>query len=45
MSEVTVPLTSKQVRAGRALLAWSQQDLAKEAGVAASTVAGITGVE
>lgn len=33
------PLTAKQVRAGRALLAWSQQDLAKKAGVAASTVA------
>jgi DNA-binding XRE family transcriptional regulator len=32
-------LTPKQVRAGRALLAWSQQDLAKKAGVAASTVA------
>jgi hypothetical protein len=27
------------MRAGRALLAWSQQDLAREAGVAASTVA------
>ena len=32
-------LTAKQVRAGRALLAWSQQDLAKEAGIAASTLA------
>lgn len=32
-------LTPKQVRAGRALLAWSQQDLAKRAGVAPSTVA------
>lgn len=32
-------LTPKQVRAGRALLAWSQHDLAKKAGVAASTVA------
>jgi transcriptional regulator with XRE-family HTH domain len=32
-------LTPKHVRAARALLAWSQQDLAKEAGVAASTVA------
>src|SRR5579872_4684648 len=31
--------TPKHVRAGRALLAWSQQDLAKAAGVAASTVA------
>lgn len=39
MSEAATPLTSKQVRAGRALLAWSQQDLAKAAGVAASTVA------
>src|SRR5579862_8640283 len=32
-------LTPKQIRAARALLAWSQQDLAKKAGVAASTVA------
>lgn len=32
-------MTPKQVRAGRALLAWSQHDLAKKAGVAASTVA------
>jgi transcriptional regulator with XRE-family HTH domain len=32
-------LTPKQVRAARALLAWSQQDLAKKAGVAPSTVA------
>lgn len=32
-------LTPKQVKAGRALLAWSQQDLAKNSGVAASTVA------
>ncbi|WP_208758143.1 helix-turn-helix domain-containing protein [Bradyrhizobium zhanjiangense] len=32
-------LTPKHVRAARALLAWSQQDLAKEAGVATSTVA------
>ena len=32
-------LTPKQSRAGRALLAWSQQELAKKAGVAASTVA------
>jgi len=31
--------TAKQVRAARALLAWSQQELAKTAGVAASTVA------
>jgi len=32
-------LTPAHVRAARALLAWSQQDLAKNAGVAASTVA------
>lgn len=32
-------LTARQVRAARALLAWSQQDLAKQAGVATSTVA------
>ncbi|MGY3108547.1 transcriptional regulator with XRE-family HTH domain [Bradyrhizobium sp. LM6.9] len=32
-------LTPKHVRAARALLAWSQQDLAKQAGVATSTVA------
>lgn len=32
-------LTPKQSKAARALLAWSQQDLAKKAGVAASTVA------
>jgi transcriptional regulator with XRE-family HTH domain len=32
-------LTPKHVRAARALLAWSQQDLAKHAGVATSTVA------
>lgn len=32
-------LTPKHVRAARALLAWSQQDLAKNAGVATSTVA------
>lgn len=31
--------SAKQIRAARALLAWSQQDLAKKAGVAASTVA------
>ena len=35
----TNPLSPQQARAGRALLAWSQQDLAREAGVAASTVA------
>src|SRR3984957_8313884 len=32
-------LTPKHVRAARALLAWSQQDLAKKASVATSTVA------
>ena len=32
-------LPLKHVRAARALLAWSQQDLAKEAGVATSTIA------
>src|SRR5277367_6221725 len=31
--------TPSQSRAARALLAWSQQDLAKKAGVAASTIA------
>lgn len=41
MSESTPPdeLTPKHIRAARALLAWSQQDLAKKAGVATSTVA------
>ena len=32
-------LSAKQVRAARALLAWSQQDLAARAGIAVSTVA------
>src|SRR5688500_5355675 len=32
-------LTPKHIRAARALLAWSQRDLAKNAGVATSTVA------
>ncbi len=32
-------LTPRQVRAGRALLAWSQRDLAKAAGIGTSTVA------
>jgi transcriptional regulator with XRE-family HTH domain len=32
-------LTPRHVRAARALLAWSQQDLAKTSGVAASTIA------
>ena len=41
MSNASPPadLTLKHVRAARALLAWSQQDLAKAAGVATSTVA------
>lgn len=41
MSQSSPPseLTPKHVRAARALLAWSQQDLAKAAGVATSTVA------
>lgn len=38
-SSSTSDLTPKHVRAARALLAWSQQDLAKTAGVATSTVA------
>nr|WP_192355983.1 helix-turn-helix transcriptional regulator [Mesorhizobium mediterraneum] len=38
-SSSPVDLTPKHVRAARALLAWSQQDLAKAAGVATSTVA------
>lgn len=41
MNQSTPPteITPKHVRAARALLAWSQQDLAKTAGVAISTVA------
>jgi len=39
MSIDSVFLTAKQVRAGRALLAWSQQELAKIAGIAPSTLA------
>ena len=41
MSQISPPsdLTPKHVRAARALLAWSQQDLAKAASVATSTVA------
>ena len=34
-----IDLSAKQIRAARALLAWSQQELAKRASVAASTVA------
>ena len=32
-------LSARQIRAARALLAWSQQELSKKAGIAASTVA------
>ena len=41
MNQASSPadLTSKHIRAARALLAWSQQDLAKAASVATSTVA------
>lgn len=41
MNESSPPaeLSPKHIRAARALLAWSQQDLAKAAGVATSTVA------
>lgn len=39
LSSPSPDLTPKHVRAARALLAWSQQDLAKAAGVATSTVA------
>ena len=35
MTEIVIP---PQVRAGRALLGWSQEDLAREAGVAVTTV-------
>lgn len=38
-SSPPVELAPKHIRAARALLAWSQQDLAKAAGVATSTVA------
>lgn len=38
-SNASFDLTPKHVRAARALLAWSQQDLAKAASVATSTVA------
>ena len=36
---MTLPVTPRQIRAARALLDWSQQDLAREARVALSTVA------
>jgi transcriptional regulator with XRE-family HTH domain len=39
MSSPPAELSPKHVRAARALLAWSQKDLAKAAGVATSTVA------
>ena len=39
LSSPPTDLTPKHVRAARALLAWSQQDLAKASGVATSTVA------
>ena len=39
LSSPSFDLTPKHVRAARALLAWSQQDLAKAASVATSTVA------
>ncbi len=39
MTQDVSDLTPKHVRAARALLAWSQQDLSKAAGVATSTVA------
>jgi transcriptional regulator with XRE-family HTH domain len=39
MAENDDDFTPRHVKAARALLAWSQQDLAKAAGVAASTVA------
>ena len=39
MTDQPPEFTPSQSRAARALLAWSQQDLAKKAGVAASTVA------
>lgn len=38
-SSPPIDLTPKHVRAARALLAWSQRDLAKAAGVATSTIA------
>lgn len=38
-NQASLDITPKQSRAARALLAWSQQDLAKKAQVAASTVA------
>jgi uncharacterized protein (DUF433 family)/DNA-binding XRE family transcriptional regulator len=40
MTETVIP---PQVRAGRALLGWSQEDLAREAGVAITTVRDVEG--
>ncbi|WP_414642034.1 helix-turn-helix transcriptional regulator [Brevundimonas sp.] len=39
----TAPLTGPACRAGRALLQWSTQDLAKAAGVSPTTVNAIEG--
>src|SRR5580704_6430996 len=39
MTSITQSLTPEQIKAARALLAWSQQELATEARVATSTVA------
>jgi len=39
MTQARDSFAAAQIRAGRALLAWSQQDLAKSAGIAASTIA------
>jgi transcriptional regulator with XRE-family HTH domain len=38
-------LTSGQIRAARALVRWSAEDLAKESGVGLSTIRRIEGVE
>src|SRR5580704_10254204 len=39
MTSITQSLTPEQIKAARALLAWSQQELATEARVSTSTVA------